>query len=515
MTYALVWLSDVLQQAGLKVAETHDWRTRGRAEMGRVRGVMCHHTATRQGGNMPTLDVLIRGRAGLIGPLCNLGLGRDGTYYVVAAGRANHAGRGEWQGIRTGNSSFVGIEAENSGEPLDAWPEVQLEAYRRGVAAILAHIGASANMCCGHKEYALPLGRKVDPTFDMAAFRAQVAEVLLGRSPPPPIPAGDPGGRPTLRRGSRSDEVKLLQHVLGLTEDGIFGPRTEARLRAWQRAHDLVPDGIVGPITWGAMDDEPDAPAQAALVKAAAAAAGAAAKPGAKASDNPWLAQIDLEFLRTAFPENTASELEQWIGSMQAACRRFGIDTDRELCSFLANIAVESAGLTRLTESLNYSVEGLLKNFGRHRISEAEARRLGRKRGEAPLSKERQEEIANILYGGEWGRKNLGNTKPGDGWKFRGYGPKQLTGRANCQGLADEIGIPVDDVPNYLRTKEGGCAGAGWFWKSHKLDRFAATPGLRDDRRAINGGELGLALVESRFEALMRLLAKRAAAANG
>src|SRR5207248_3928253 len=86
MTYSLTWLPEVLEGAGLKVAETPDWRTRGRAEMGDVKGVMCHHTGTTRGGNMPTLDVLIRGRSDLIGPLCQLGLGRDGTYYVVAAG---------------------------------------------------------------------------------------------------------------------------------------------------------------------------------------------------------------------------------------------------------------------------------------------------------------------------------------------------------------------------------------------------------------------------------------------
>ncbi len=254
MTYALTWLPEVLERAGLKVAGTPDWRSRGRAEMGTVRGVMCHHTGTARPGNMPTLDVLIRGRPDLAGPLCQLGLGRDGTFYVIAAGRANHAGAGSWEGIVTGNSSFIGIEAENSGAEADEWPPVQLDAYRRGVAAILAHIGAKANMCCGHGEYALPKGRKDDPAFDMPSFRADVAALLSGKSPPPLIPATDERARRTLRRGMRSDEVKALQRLLEAEDDGIFGGNTEARLRAWQRGHNLVPDGIAGPLTWAALD---------------------------------------------------------------------------------------------------------------------------------------------------------------------------------------------------------------------------------------------------------------------
>ena len=72
----------------------------------------------------------------------NLGIGRDGTYYVIAAGRCNHAGKGSWKGVTTGNSSFIGIEAENTGLSNDTpWPDVQMDAYRRGVAAILKHIG--------------------------------------------------------------------------------------------------------------------------------------------------------------------------------------------------------------------------------------------------------------------------------------------------------------------------------------------------------------------------------------
>jgi peptidoglycan hydrolase-like protein with peptidoglycan-binding domain len=258
MSYSLTWLPEALRNAGLKVALVPGWETRGRAEMGTVLGVLCHTTVGPRSGNMPSLNTLIEGRSDLPGPLAQLGLGRDGTYYVIAAGRCNHAGAGGWQGISTGNSNFIGIEAENTGRGDDPWPDVQLDAYRRGAAALLKRVGCSAQACAGHKEYALPKGRKSDPDFDMAVFRQSVAALINGVAPVPSlIPANEPGvaaGRPTLRRGATGQLVGEVQRKVGAVEDGHFGGRTEAALRDFQRLHALVPDGIVGPKTWLALD---------------------------------------------------------------------------------------------------------------------------------------------------------------------------------------------------------------------------------------------------------------------
>jgi peptidoglycan hydrolase-like protein with peptidoglycan-binding domain len=266
MIFSLTWLPGVLREAGLKVAVVDGWETRGRGDVSTIVGVICHHTGGPRTGNMPSLDTLIAGRiAGrnpLPGPLAQLGLGRDGTYYVIAAGKCNHAGDGSWQGVATGNASFIGIEGENSGAVDDPWPAVQMDAYRRGVAAILNRIGRGAEFCAGHKEYALPRGRKPDPLFEMEAFRSSVARIIRGDDAPPVlIPGVEPptqpngaGGRPTLRRGAMGDQVKAVQAKVGVGADGFFGPKTEAAVRAFQRAHDLVPDGIVGPKTWRALD---------------------------------------------------------------------------------------------------------------------------------------------------------------------------------------------------------------------------------------------------------------------
>ena len=259
MTFSLTWLPTVLSDACLKVALVPGWEDRGRADAGETFGVICHHTGVRGTGNMPTLNALINGRGAspgapaLSGPLSQLGLGRDGTYYVIAAGRANHAGAGIWQGITAGNTHFIGIEAENNGTSDDVWSEIQLDAYHRGVAAILKHIGRGVDFCAGHKEWAPK--RKDDPSFDMNQFRAGVAAVLGGVAPAPVlIPRIDVKNRPTLRRGDSGPDVVRLQQALNVTGPGIFGPQTEAAVRDFQRGKDLVPDGIVGPKTWALLE---------------------------------------------------------------------------------------------------------------------------------------------------------------------------------------------------------------------------------------------------------------------
>lgn len=261
MTHSLIWMPHVLRSAGMKVALVDGWEQRGHGDVGPTLGVLCHHTAGPKTGNMPSLAVLTKGRHDLSGPLAQLGLGRDGTYYVIAAGRCHHAGKGAWNGVWNGNAHFIGIEAENTGRADDQpWPAVQVAAFHRGVAAILKHVGLGAQACAGHKEYALPAGRKPDPTLDMIAFREAVASHLAGTSPPAVlIPAAEVSGagapgRETLRRGAAGELVRHLQGRLGVRVDGDFGGITEAAVRSLQRLHELVPDGIVGPKTWSLLD---------------------------------------------------------------------------------------------------------------------------------------------------------------------------------------------------------------------------------------------------------------------
>jgi putative chitinase len=119
----------------------------------------------------------------------------------------------------------------------------------------------------------------------------------------------------------------------------------------------------------------------------------------------------------------------------KALADMLGINNVNHIAHFLGQVHHETGGFNSSRESLNYSVNALLTGFGRHRISESDARKFGRGT-EKPAD---QIGIANAIYGGDWGRKNLGNTQPMDGWNFRGNGSIQLTGRGNHQAFADFI----------------------------------------------------------------------------
>ena len=186
------WLADVLRAAGLKVVEQKGWKTRGRA-MNDFKGIILHHTAGSLTGNMPSLNVIQNGRPGLSGPLSHMALGRDGTFYIVAAGKCNHAGHGAWKGNHEGNSTFLGIEAENTGLRNNPWPVMQLDAYVRGVSAIAKKLQLPTYQIIGHKEWANPQGRKIDPSFNMDDFRRKV-DNQMGRKKKMDLENPDPVG---------------------------------------------------------------------------------------------------------------------------------------------------------------------------------------------------------------------------------------------------------------------------------------------------------------------------------
>ena len=169
-------LADILRKAGLTVNEVTGWKTRGHGVMTSAKGILIHHTAGPATGNFPSLAVVRDGRPDLSGPLSQLGLGRDGTWYVIAAGRSYHAGSTIDDSI-FGNSNAIGIEAEATGSPSTNtghayWPEVQYQSYINGVKALQAAYGIPTSRVLGHKEAAVPLGRKPDPNFSMDEFRA-------------------------------------------------------------------------------------------------------------------------------------------------------------------------------------------------------------------------------------------------------------------------------------------------------------------------------------------------------
>ncbi|EPM5600057.1 glycoside hydrolase family 19 protein [Citrobacter braakii] len=176
----------------------------------------------------------------------------------------------------------------------------------------------------------------------------------------------------------------------------------------------------------------------------------------------------------------------RWFPHIDAAMKEFGITAPLDQAMFIAQMGHESGGYTRLVESLNYAAENLVPNFGSHRITHQQAAALGR----TATQPANQKAIANLVYGGEWGKKNLGNQVAGDGWKFRGRGLKQITGLSNYRscGLALKLDLVIH--PELLEQDVYAARSAAWFFASrgcllHSGDVERVT-------LIINGGRNGL-----------------------
>jgi putative chitinase len=174
---------------------------------------------------------------------------------------------------------------------------------------------------------------------------------------------------------------------------------------------------------------------------------------------------------------------------LQGTMKAYRITNPRRAAGFLSQISHESARLEQLEENLNYSVEALLSKFGRHRISAEDARKFGR----APGRPADQQSIANLIYGGEWGRKHLGNTQWGDGGRFIGRGLKQLTGRDNYTRCGAALREDFANRPERLLMPINAALSAGWFWDTHGLNDIADRGDIRTLTKIVNGGVNGLA----------------------
>ena len=166
------------------------------------------------------------------------------------------------------------------------------------------------------------------------------------------------------------------------------------------------------------------------------------------------------------------------------AAMKAGITDPKELANFMGQMQVESGGFARMSEGLGYSGSRLLEVFpGRNGMNTlAEANKIAAGGPEA---------IANEIYGGTWGKKNLGNTEPGDGWTFHGRGYVQLTGRAGYEKMGKELGLDLVHHPELAEDKDIAARIAIQYWKDrvqahgHQTDVDAAC-------RDINGGHNGL-----------------------
>lgn len=231
-----VFLPDLLRLWGVQVVEYPGWKNRGQGDFTDIWGVMVHHT----GAANTSPKIIAEGHSALRGLLSQIHLDPKGVATICGAGLAYHAGEGRLPGLGggyvtrptvspnksfpVGNGRMIGIEAQHSGNPKDPWPEAQMEAYARICAALCWYLGWGTDRVWGHKEYATPQGRKVDPTFDMEGFRRRV-QALLDRPPFLAAPT-DPG--PGTPPAAPNDKEK---NMLDQTITSRVNPAVQLRVK--------------------------------------------------------------------------------------------------------------------------------------------------------------------------------------------------------------------------------------------------------------------------------------------
>ena len=281
-----------------------------------------------------------------------------------------------------------------------------------------------------------------------------------------------------LRVGSFGDDVTKLQVKLGVDPIGKFGPKTEAAVKGWQSAHGLTPDGIVGDATWAKMfAPVVETPAPAPIVAPAPTVA-------------PVAQGFKLDALKGHVPQAV-------IDAIPDTAARFGITTPLRLAHFLAQCGHESGGFKAVQENLNYSAKGLCGIFRKYFPSVTVAMQYERK----------PEKIANKVYANRMGN---GNEASGDGWKHRGRGYIQLTGKENYKAFDATVPEDILANPDLVATKYA-LASAAFFFKKNGLwaicDRGADMATVTAVTKRVNGGTIGLADRQKHFNEFYHLLA--------
>ena len=276
-----------------------------------------------------------------------------------------------------------------------------------------------------------------------------------------------------LKKGDNNENVKLMQQKLGI-EPAVtnFGPKTEAAVKAWQAAHGLDADGIVGDKTWAMIMAEGQsvpAPVERPIPRSTGG--------------------LKLEKLKGHIPDAVISMIPD-------TAAKFGINTPLRLAHFLAQCGHESGGFRLTKENLNYSAKGLMGIFKKYFPTEALAKQYERQPAK----------IANKVYGGRMGN---GPESSGEGAKYCGRGYIQLTGKDNYIAFGKSIGVDMTVNPD-LVASQYALLSAAWFFSKNGLHRMAdegATDAVVTKiTKRVNGGTIGLADRIKHFKEYYHLL---------
>jgi len=277
-----------------------------------------------------------------------------------------------------------------------------------------------------------------------------------------------------LKKGDNNDNVKLLQEKLGINPAVTnFGPKTEEAVKAFQLKNGLTPDGIVGDGTWNKIMSITTTVIPVAAPTSIASAGG-----------------LKLDKLKGHIPDAV-------IAMIPDTAAKFGINTPLRLAHFLAQCGHESGGFRLTQENLNYSAKGLNGIFKKYFPTEAAA---------APYNRNPQK-IANKVYSNRMGN---GTEASGDGFKFRGRGYIQLTGKDNYTAFGKSIGVDMTVNPDLVASQYALLSAAWFFTKNglHKMADGGATDAVVTSiTKRVNGGTIGLADRIKHFKEYYHLLA--------
>ena len=277
-----------------------------------------------------------------------------------------------------------------------------------------------------------------------------------------------------LKLGTEGEDVKKLQIKLGVDPIGKFGPKTESAVKAWQTANGLTPDGIVGPSTWAKLMGESTTSSPTVITEPAPVAN---------------IGSLKLEKLKGHIPDAVIAQIPD-------TASKFNINTPLRLAHFLAQCGHESGGFKVTSENLNYSAKGLMGIFKKYFPTEQLAESYQRQ----------PQKIANKVYAS---RMDNGNEASGDGFKFRGRGYIQLTGRANYTAFGKAINEDIANNPDVVSGKYA-LLSAAWFWSKNGLNNLAdggsTDAVVTSITKRVNGGVIGLSDRIKHFKEYYNLL---------
>jgi len=200
-------------------------------------------------------------------------------------------------------------------------------------------------------------------------------------------------------------------------------------------------------------------------------------------------------------------DAEKWLEPIQKTCKEFHIDTDKRIAAFLAQTAHESGGYTKLVENLNYRASVMATCWpnrfavkGPNGKPKKDAKGVNVPNQAALSLAGKPEQIANSVYCDRMGN---GPEKSGDGWKYRGRGLKQLTGKDNYTRCGKSLQVDLVNNPEKLLEPEFAARSAGWFWETNNCADFIDRDDFTGLTRRINGGTIGLQDRERRYKAVL------------